>query len=513
MNDSSTNWTHGQIIAFLIIAILFVIFSTIDLNTQPPPWWDEGWTVNIARNWVMLDHYGHLTEGQPSAPGLNAALPVVAPVALSFKILGIGIWQARLPSVIYLLGSLGLIFILAQRLFNRDIAIGSLYVLLFLSGPAIFHPLTLGRMVMGDFPMLFFLLAGCAAFGLVLNKSGWFILLCSLLWGIAIAAKAQTLPFWLVSLAVPLVLCGLKHWWRPAMLILAGIILSWLVSSGFEELERIIVSDEYLRKALPGIVETLAVVLVPTIRFVAIRVVFVFALPVLLGIVYSLFDSIRSYSQVDRTSYREITKWMLLSFVVSWLGWYAFLSIGFNRYLFPVIFVGSIFTSALFSKLTFDFNFKHTIQHAALFFRRDRGRANWGAMLALCLVAIYGSLSVLYINHLFTQPKTPLQEVVDYLEQISKPGQLIESYESELFFLMERPYHYPPDITNIQFIRRNIYHEDVDFSYDPLAADPDYLVWGYFGELSQVYDRVLESGEFKEIKAFVGYKIFERVRE
>ena len=136
-----------------------------------------------------------------------------------------------------------------------------------------------------------------------------------------------------------------------------------------------------------------------------------------------------------------------------------------------------------------------------------------GALLALGLFAVYRSLSILYINHIFTLPKTPNTLVVDYLSDIFSPDQLIESYESGLFFLLDRPYHYQPDITNIQFNRRNIYHEEIEFSYDPLVPDPDYLVWGYFGELSQIYDQIFETGEFREINSFVGYKIFERVRE
>ena len=513
MNSLFNNWTRGQIISLSLIAILFLAFSTIYLDTRPPPWWDEGWTMNVARNWVELDHYGHLTDGQPRAPGLDAAFPVVAPVALSFKLFGVGVWQGRLPNVIYLFGSLFLIYFLADRLYNRSIAIGTLYVLLFISGPASFHPLTLARTVMADFPMLFYLLAGYAVFYLSLRKSSWLILLAAIFWGISIEAKGQTLPFWLCSLAVPLGICLLKRWWRLSLLLLGGIILSWLVAQGLHVVEQIVVGEEYQREILPGIIETVAVVLVPYIRFVAIRVVLVFSLPTLLGILYAAWKTIRSVSETQSDNKNEILNWVLLSFVSSWLLWYALLSISFNRYLFPVIFVGSIYTSALFYKLTSGFNFKQTIQNAAHLFGRNRTRNSWAALLALALIAVNGSLSVLYINHLFTQPKTPITEVVEYLEQISTPNQLIESYESELFFILDRPYHYPPDIVNIQFIRRNIYYEEIDFGYDPLAADPDFLVMGYFGELSEIYNPVLASGEFQEIKTFHGYTIYERIRE
>jgi hypothetical protein len=54
--------------------------------------------------------------------------------------------------------------------------------------------------------------------------------------------------------------------------------------------------------------------------------------------------------------------------------------------------------------------------------------------------------------------------------------------------------------------------EEISFAYDPLEAGPDFLVSGYSGELSQIYDQVLASGEFQEINAFHGYTIYERIR-
>jgi hypothetical protein len=66
----------------------------------------------------------------------------------------------------------------------------------------------------------------------------------------------------------------------------------------------------------------------------------------------------------------------------------------------------------------------------------------------MALIAVNGSLSISYIKLLFTQPATPITEFVEYLESISAPDELIESYESELFYILDRPCHYPLTLLN-----------------------------------------------------------------
>jgi hypothetical protein len=155
---------------------LFILAATAYLDRIPPVWWDEGWTLNVARNWVEFGHYGQLLDGQPKGPGLSASFPVVAPIALSFRLFGIGIWQGRLPSVLFLLGSIMLIFFLAEQLYQRAVAIGAVVVLFFFSGIVQLHPLQMGRTAMGEMPALFFLLSGYTCLWFALRRSAWFII-------------------------------------------------------------------------------------------------------------------------------------------------------------------------------------------------------------------------------------------------------------------------------------------------------------------------------------------------
>ena len=87
---------------------------------------------------------------------------------------------------------------------------------------------------MGEMPMIVYLLAGYTCLLLSLHKSGWLILLAALFWGIAVKTKAQAVPFWMISLVIPLLFSVIKRWARPIILLSVGIILAWLVSSGIE---------------------------------------------------------------------------------------------------------------------------------------------------------------------------------------------------------------------------------------------------------------------------------------
>ena len=53
-------------------------------------------------------------------------------------------------------------------------------------------------------------------------------------------------------------------------------------------------------------------------------------------------------------------------------------------------------------------------------------------------------------------------------------------------------------------------HHAVD--YNPLAADPDYLVVGPFMRDWRLYDPVLATGAFRLLQRYGDYEVYERVR-
>jgi hypothetical protein len=48
--------------------------------------------------------------------------------------------------------------------------------------------------------------------------------------------------------------------------------------------------------------------------------------------------------------------------------------------------------------------------------------------------------------------------------------------------------------------------------YDPLAANPDYLVVGHQSKYLGLYDPYLNTGAFRLVKKFSRYDIYQRVR-
>src|SRR2546425_877031 len=116
-----------------LLTLVLLLLGTINLGSVPPLWWDEGWTLTVARTWVERGHYGRLLAGQLAPSGLEATFPVTMPIALSFRLLGVGVWQGRLVEVFFTLGTLALMYYLARRLYDRSVAIGTLAVLLLMT--------------------------------------------------------------------------------------------------------------------------------------------------------------------------------------------------------------------------------------------------------------------------------------------------------------------------------------------------------------------------------------------
>jgi len=63
---------YRRIVTNIFLATLLVLLGIWNL-AGPGMWWDEGWTLSVARNWIERGHYGRLLDGQLAPPGLEAA--------------------------------------------------------------------------------------------------------------------------------------------------------------------------------------------------------------------------------------------------------------------------------------------------------------------------------------------------------------------------------------------------------------------------------------------------------
>src|SRR5574338_537443 len=74
---------------------------------------------------------------------------IVASVAASFRLFGVGVWQARLVGLLYTYGAFLLLYHLADRLYGRKTAMAALILVILFPLKWQIHPLIVGRQVLG----------------------------------------------------------------------------------------------------------------------------------------------------------------------------------------------------------------------------------------------------------------------------------------------------------------------------------------------------------------------------
>jgi hypothetical protein len=268
-----------------------------------------------------------------------------------------------------------------------------------------------------------------------------------------------------------------------------------------------------------------AFVFVPNsqVRTFALSLGLVFGILSILGILYESWKTLRSSLSPDVEPDASLMRWGLLGLAGSWMVWYLGMGMYFIRYLFPPYFLGSLFAAAMLYDFTFQYDLRATLRQAAQFFYPFRS-GEWGVKIFLirlrtlaivvwilsCLALTAVSLYVL----IFPKEDFSPQTVAQYLTQNTEPDALIESYETELMFLTPRRFHYPPDQVSTDLaLTKFVDSGKFNINYDPLLADPDYLVVGWYNSDWELYKSWQQSGDFQLIKEFPPrYKIYARVR-
>ncbi len=495
--------------AALALALLAVGLWNLD---GPAMWWDEGWTLSVARHWAEAGHYGRLRDGQLARPGLEAAATVTLPVGLTMRLLGVGIWQGRVFGVICAVAVTLLLAALAGRIFDRRAAAATVFAALLLTIHPQIHPLLQGRQVLAEMPMLMYLLAGYLCLWPALGGRPLAALPAALLLGLAWISKGQTPPFLIASLAAPAAAAALARRWRTAALFGATLAGAAAVANLLGRVGYALLIDQTLPPdPSDGVLGMVAVVLTLFHRAYALRSLLIFGLPAALGLLWGLWALWRERARAgedDRGWYLRLT---LLAFCGSWLAWFLVLSVGVPRYMATPAVVASIFVAALLRDLTGGFAIGRRVGAlAGLLTLRRPAREGWAALLALALatVPLVITLMVLAIN--YPEVDRSAERVAAMLN--AKPaGTRVETYESELHFLLEQPYTYPPDQLHVALGKRSLLvDEGAVVDYDPLANAPAYLVVGRFARENGLYEPALASGAFRLVLEDGLYEVYER---
>jgi hypothetical protein len=471
-----------------------------------------------------LRHYGHLLLGERVPPSiLNAGFPAVGPIALSFRILGVGPWQGRVPGIVFTVGALGMLYYLARRLYDSSVAAVSLCVVLLLSPDPSLHPVLLGRQALGEMPCMFYLLSGYALFSWAWRRPRLFLPAATLLWGLSLRTKPQVAPFLVIALSFPLAVALVHRRYRTVALLASALLGTFAAFLLLAWGERLLLSGalpatysnaELYRQVLDvRNLLTYVFVLVPAVRLAVALSALPFA-PWAIALCHSGRNLVRKLRNTDMQSGQEVCRLSLWALVSAWLGWYLLLSIGWTRYLFPAWFVGGMFVAVLLTDLVGGFNLPRLIKLGAKVLRRRR--FTLGRMAILLTVILVPSFLITTVGMLcVSYAEKGGNCVVDtarFLNTYTAPDALIETYDSELFFLLERPYHYPPPSVQHQLNRRMMLGQGNAIDYDPLTFGPDYLVVGPMSRWWRLYEPALNSGAFRLLRTDGVYQVYERLR-
>lgn len=194
-------------LALPLVLLTTLAFGTWKLTESPAIWGDEGMIIELAVSLVRMGEMKiQLAPNTFLSPAFTSTgFPVVFPVAASLALFGMGILQARVIMVIFMLLCTGTAFLLGKKHHGtRDALLASLLIATF---PPFYGD---GKNVLGEVPGMFFLFACLLTISRILSRDTHrraYTLLAGLFLGLCLATK----PIFLLLLpAVGLAAC--IHW-------------------------------------------------------------------------------------------------------------------------------------------------------------------------------------------------------------------------------------------------------------------------------------------------------------
>ncbi len=520
----------GERLALALLAALAALLLIVRPTQVPALWFDEGWNLDVAANLASRGSYAQLAMGQLVAPDLvSTGWPGIVPLAASFRLFGIGDWQGRLPGIVFTAAVLGLLYLLGRRLYNSLVGAGTLFVALLMTGAHIhLHPVILGRQAIGEIPALFYLLLGYLILLWGWERRPWLAVASALCWGVALATKSQMIPFLAASLLVAAGMAGFRRRWRWTLLLAGALVLSLAVFLLANAAQPYLFPGPSLPESRLGALfqgmaagrsnTNLDMVFVTALapHLAALTAAWTVLLPAVAGLGWAAWRLASGRDEsADASPARSSAEVALLALTGSWLLWWGGLSIGWLRYLFPGLLVSSLFTARLLHDLTGGFS----LAYVGAQLRTLASPQRWtlrtaGVLAAVALVLIAGFATARTLDQAYRRDAdASLPAAIAYLNGETPGDAVVETFESELLFLLQRRAHYPSNEVQFQLNRRAFLGQDIEVSYDPLQADPDLLVVGPMGKLWNLYEPAIADGSFRLVRQEGLYDIYERVRQ
>lgn len=468
-----------RIPALLVLAGILVFTSFYRLDAWPGTWQDEGIILQAAWNLAERGVYGlRSSEGmRPFDPALTTGPTVVLPVALAFKLFGVGLAQGRAVMGLYTILTVIALYVLVQRLYDWQVAL----LAAFMAVAGYTYDANLvqrGRYVLGEVPGLCFILWGAyfwtKAFRETRRRD---VVLSGLLFGLAILTKEiyilvmpVLLGLWLLDLVY--------YRQRRHSTFIFSFVLAIMPYAGWLVLRRLLMGAAAFAAAME-VTQDAAFITVAmpkldwmlnSLKFLMQSTFFEWWLP---GLIY-VFGA--SLAQRDR----NVERLFLLMFALVWLAWYLFVSSGWYRYAFGLLAVTPIFAAVLLRDLA---------SALATMWETHNASTSWLARgsVGLALVFLIAFPLRNRINTVATNREVDTQALASYIGANIAPGELIESCEWEVdIFAREHLFHHPSPQAMRDFRTANLGRSTAE-SYDFQQYSPLYLIDGHYSKMLGVY--------------------------
>lgn len=114
-----------KIVAVCVCMAIVLFFSLYKLTESPPVWYDEGIYSQLAINSALFSSNDiQIAPGEfVSGAFVTGGYPFIQPVALSFRLFGIGIFQSRIVMAGFIVLLVTLLFVLTKKMFGSRYAI------------------------------------------------------------------------------------------------------------------------------------------------------------------------------------------------------------------------------------------------------------------------------------------------------------------------------------------------------------------------------------------------------
>jgi 4-amino-4-deoxy-L-arabinose transferase-like glycosyltransferase len=502
---------------YLLLCVISLPLLVWRLDTYPALWFDEGYKANAARTLAEREVYGTYTsEGYlPFDPGISSGPADIMPIALSFKLFGTGIIQARLVIVLYALLALGCFYAIASKLYGARAAWFS--TLLLLTAPSIQGVgfVLMGRQVLGEMPSLALLLLGWWCWWQSWDKPSWtWSMVAGIALGLGLLSKTQIG----LALAPAMMLVIAVRWWPSlqfkelrgqkraslwleltplvVMLMVNGLWIllgRWVTPVAISQENSELLMDAIRSNLITGFAD----------RTLMSSSWFIFAF-MAFGVVTATLRFDWRPTGVRLATNSAWAEMLVMLFVACLAIWFAFISVGWPRYAFA----GLMMSWLLVGKLGWD-----CLQW--LLHQLARLRLGLDRYVYLCVGLGFGVMALVNLVYPLRDAPTvsDAQRMGDYIRATIPRAAVVESWEWELDALSGHWEFHHPHQHYLFLAIRQFSHErkSFDLGYDALQANPDYLIVGVFGDWTRIYDTPVVQTHFSLVAEFGPYRAYRRV--